>query len=81
MDSDRRSWKAGVMAAGQVAACGILSGPDAKAIQGRLESRIAERQGGAFSGAGSSDDDTMISWEYNFGDGTTRNWGDFISHT
>lgn len=34
-----------------------------------------------FSAAGSTDDDTMIAWDYDFGDGARRNWGDSVSHT
>ncbi len=34
-----------------------------------------------FSGKASSDDDILVAWDYDFGDGTTKNWGDTVSHT
>lgn len=42
---------------------------------------ITERTSVAFSGKGSSDDNILVAWDYDFGDGMTRNWGDTVSHT
>ena len=49
----------------------------------KADLKVVSRRGRTvtFSGAGSSDDDTLISWEYDFGDRTAQNWGDSISHT
>ncbi len=33
------------------------------------------------TGAASVDDSLMVSWEYDFGDGTTKFWGDTVSYT
>ena len=35
----------------------------------------------AFSAKRSRDDDVLMSWIYDFGDGTVRHWGDTIRHT
>lgn len=33
-----------------------------------------------FSSAGTTDDALIVAWDYNFGDGTTRNWGPTVTH-
>lgn len=33
-----------------------------------------------FSSAGTTDDALIVAWDYNFGDGTTKNWGPSVTH-